>query len=493
MNNRLYDAAQVRELDRIAIEDFSTPSYTLMCRAGKALADTVQLRWPASERILILCGAGNNGGDGYVLAGLLASSHIQLSVHSTVEPDKLRGDAKRAYQDYMATPGARVSVGEVAAPESFDLIVDAIFGSGLCRKVEGSLARLIQRLNAANKPILSVDVPSGLDASTGTVLGTSIRADVTMTFIGLKRGLLTNDGPDHTGQIFLDELGVSSRVFDRLPCSVYRTDSWEGLEDYMARKRNTHKGSYGRVAVVGGNHSMQGAAELCAVAALRSGAGLVRTGTRTGSGQCELLPDLIRNPLSDGTQCAILFKEADVLAVGPGLGQDSWAESLYRACLQFQGPCVYDADALNLLAENPIRLNKECVLTPHPAEAARLLACITPDVQKDRFTAVKALADKYNAVVVLKGCGTLISDGEQVWLSDKGNPGMSCAGMGDVLTGAIAGLLGQGLSPIQAAVYGVSWHARAGDSAYSDLGNSLLASDVLDRLARTRFMLDQAL
>ena len=475
------------KLDRIAIEEFSTPSYELMCRAGQSLLDAAQMRWPAAKRVLIVCGGGNNGGDGYVLARLLMSAGTDVQVLAAFEPDTLKGDARRAAEDFFRLGGDSRTVNEWPQEENFDLLVDALFGSGLCREISGGFADLVHTMNTCGVPVLAVDVPSGLEASSGSVLGIAVKAQLTMTFIGQKRGLLTNDGPDQAGQVFLDDLGVPQAVFDRVRSSVYLAGHAKAVNSAQSRRINAHKGSCGSILVIGGDTGMQGAAVLSANAAIRTGAGLVRLAMREKTAGNGLLPDVITVPSTSEKSLLTHTALADVLAVGPGLGQSSWAQECLTLSLASEVPCVIDADGLNLLAQSPRKQEKTCILTPHPAEAARLLGIATKDVQKDRFGAVEKLAKHYSAVVVLKGCGSLVSDGEQTVLCDRGNPGMACAGMGDVLTGIIAAMLAEGMEPLEAAVQGVCLHAHAGDHLFSSKGNRLIASDIPAVLPEIRY------
>lgn len=482
MNDFLYSAEQVRELDRRAIEDFHIPSYELMCKAGQVLLDIVQLRWSSAKKILIVCGSGNNAGDGYVLGRLLGSG-ANVDVYCAMGLENLSGDARRAYNDYQSALNCPV-LKELPDLGNYDLIVDALFGSGLCRNVEGHFADIICLLNNANLPILAVDVPSGLNATTGSVCGVAIKATVTATFIGAKRGLLTNDGPDYSGLVFVDELEVPTEVFTSMPVSVRRLTNRVITTHITARARNAHKGSYGSVLLLGANVGMEGAIALAGLACLRVGAGLVKMAGRSGINSMHAIPDLMRVDVSKSENLRSVLPSMSVIAAGPGLGTDDWAETCFELATNSERPMVLDADALNILAQKLKSISAPLILTPHPAEAGRLLSCSTAEIQADRFSAVLEIARRYRAVVVLKGCGTLVSDGDSVFLCDRGNPSMACAGMGDVLTGVISGLLAQGVSVLEAAKAGVYLHAHAGDLAEAELGRGLTASDVAAYLPR---------
>lgn len=481
MNDYLYSAEQVRELDRRAIEDFQIPSYELMCKAGQVLLDIVHLRWSTAKKILIVCGSGNNAGDGYVL-GRLLDTGAKVDVYTAMDLEHLSGDARRAYNDYQKALNRPV-LSKLPDLANYDLIVDALFGSGLCRNVEGHYADIIQSLNDSKLPILAVDVPSGLNATTGSVCGIAVKASVTATFIGSKRGLLTNDGPDYSGLLIVDELGVPADVFATLPGSVQRLTP-KIMNHISDRTQNAHKGSYGSVLLLGANTGMEGAVALTGLACLRVGAGLVKTAGRSGINNMLAIPDLMRVDVSDSEHLRSVLPSMSVLAAGPGLGMDDWAKACFELITNASQPMVLDADALNILAQDNKTITAPLILTPHPAEAGRLLGCSTTKVQADRFSAVVDIARRYRAVVVLKGCGTLISDGEVTFVCDRGNPSMACAGMGDVLTGVISGLLALGLPAFEAAKAGVYLHAYAGDLAEAELGTGLTASDVAGYIPR---------
>ncbi len=482
MNYPLYSAEQIRALDRIAIKFCCISSYALMTRAGTALLDLIHLRWTGARRILIFCGAGNNAGDGYVLARLLKQVNKYITVYSAVEIRLLKGDAKRACADYLAQPGTSVLCDEMPEIGEYDLVVDALLGSGLSRPVVGRLARIIEVINTSTNPVLAVDVPSGINASTGGIMGVAVRSSATLTFIAQKRGLLTQDGPDYCGELFVDKLNLPNKIYRQVPSNIETIDPTRLINKFRTRKLNTHKGCFGNLLIAGGTNGMEGAVILAAHAALVSGAGLVRMASWSNACGISRMPDLIRVDLTDLKNFKIECKQNDVIAIGPGLGSDDWAKDLLQLVLAVNTVKVLDADALNLLAEQPQKLGELCVITPHPAEAARLLGRETREIQSDRFTAVMALSKKYRCTVILKGCGTLVCNGEETRLCTDGNPAMAVAGMGDVLTGIVAALLGQGFSSFEAAQLAVCLHAQAGDRAYRERDNGLLASHLLDYL-----------
>lgn len=478
----LYRSDQVRELDRRAIEDCGIPGYGLMQRAGAVAFRLLRARWPEARRILVCCGGGNNGGDGYVVARLAADSGLEVCVLAATPPDRLGGDAARAAADWSG------EVVEHADPANFDLVVDALLGTGLAREVRDPLARLIERINDARatgriRAVLAIDVPSGLNADTGMPMGVALRADATVSFIGRKRGLYTGQAGEFCGQLEFDDLDVPGQVFDELEPDATLLDSDSIRLAMPPRPAAAHKGLLGHVLVLGGDFNYPGACVLAARAALVVGSGLVSVATRRehALALASGLPEAMWADGEDGETLGRLLERADVLALGPGLGRSDWSRAVWARAIGSDLPLVVDADGLNLLVEQPTARGR-WILTPHPGEAARLLDCDTAEVQRDRFAAVRALARRYQAIVVLKGAGSLVAGPEgRVAACPFGTPAMATAGMGDALTGIIASLLGQGLDPLPAATAGVVLHARAGERAAFGR-RSLLAGELIDAL-----------
>jgi NAD(P)H-hydrate epimerase len=496
----IYSAAQVRALDAFEIEKRRVPGFTLMTRAAEGALETLLARWPEARRLAVVCGSGNNGGDGYVLARLAQSAGVDALVLAATPPDKLTGDAHRAQAEWVAA-GGRSHPFAPDALSGCDVIVDGLLGSGLAGPLRAETAAVIRAINAARRPVLSLDIPSGVDPDTGAVGDVAVRARVTLSFVAFKAGLFLGAGPEHTGELLLDDLGIVPPPLPAFVPLMRRIDEAELAAALPRRPRDSHKGTSGRVLVVGGGAGMPGALRLAAEAALRSGAGLV-----TAAGHPDNLvavtatrPEVIYLPLdsaaaADGNTLDEALRSADVLAIGPGLGRTAWAQRLWSHALRANGvPAIVDADALNLLALNPVKLRADWILTPHPGEAARLLATDTRAVQADRPGAARELHSKFGAIVVLKGAGTLVAAGAEggieLSLCDRGNPGMATAGMGDVLTGVIAGLRAQFADSTLAARVGVLVHALAGDSAARTSDGrggqrGLLASDVIAELRR---------
>lgn len=476
----LHTAEQIRTLESRAFAS-GLSDYALMTRAGQAAFQFLRERWPSARRIVVLAGPGNNGGDGHVLARRIAwTQQLDVKVLTVGNADDRKGAAVEAASEAM---GARIDrlpwSGELPPA---DLYVDAIFGAGLNRAPTGEHAQAIQALNQSGKPVLALDLPSGLHADTGAELGEAVRADVTLTFVALKAGLLTGRGPALTGELVFAGLDLPVFVYRDLPSVAERMEPAD-LAVLGRRPRDAHKGSNGHVLVVGGDHGMAGAAMLAAEAALRSGAGRVSVATRPTHhvAMTAARPELMCHGVADAAGLAPLLARADVVVLGPGLGQDDWGASLFAAALAASLPLVVDADGLNFLAQQPVH-RSDWLLTPHPGEAARLLGCSVDEVQNDRFAALNALREKFGGRIVLKGAGTLVADEGGVALCPYGNPGMAVAGMGDVLSGVAGALCAQGMkSPARLAVLA---HALAGDAAAADGERGMMATDLLPHLRR---------
>lgn len=479
----LYRAEQVRELDRAAIEDHQIPGLQLMERAGQDAFALARERWADVGSVTVVCGAGNNGGDGYVFARLALEAGLRVRVLQLGDRDRIRGDALVCLQAYLDAGGE--FSGFQRLPEGAGLIVDGIFGTGLERKVEGEWRDAVEAINGAKVPVLSLDIPSGLHSDTGGVLGVAVRADASISFIGLKQGMFTGQGPEYCGEVHFSDLQVPAEVYREQQPSALRID-WQRQSGLLPpRPRTAHKGMFGHVLVIGGDTGFSGAARMAAEAAARCGGGLISIATRqvhaaliSGS-----RPELMSHCVESAEALAPLMRRASVLAIGPGLGQGEWGMSMFKAVLQSGLPMVVDADALNLLAAQP-ESRDNWVLTPHPGEAARLLGCTTAEIMADRFKAVTELQARYGGTVLLKGAGTLIRDGSRgpVQVCVDGNPGMASGGMGDLLTGIIAGLIAQGIAP--ATAMGACLHGAAADLAAREGERGMLAGDLYPLIRR---------
>jgi len=477
----LYTREQVRELERVAIQELNFHDLELMSLAGYAVFQCLRSKWPNAKHIAIFCGVGNNAGDGYIIARLALQAGLSVTVYSVGASDALGGDALKAYQLCLQAYGNI----EPFQPEQTvvaDVIVDALFGIGLNKPVTGIMAQAVQLINSMNIPVIAVDIPSGIDADTGNVMGCAVQADCTVSFIGLKQGMFTGQSADYCGEIHYEALDLPDTVFDAVSTATYRVEKVR----LPSRQRYSHKGYYGHVLVIGGERGYTGAIRLASEAALRVGAGLVSVATRPEHANLINVgrPELMCHGVENTVQLTPLLDKATIVIVGPGLGRSSWAKELFIAVINAGKPLIVDADGLSFLANARIK-NAGWILTPHPGEAAQLLHCSTEDIEQDRFAAVSAIQDRYAGIAVLKGAGTLIASYQGIAVSNTGNPGMASGGMGDTLAGVIGGLLAQGLLPKDAAQQGVYLHGLAGDRAAEQHGErGLLASDLMPYLSQ---------
>ena len=480
----LFDIEALRALEARGAALLDGDAFALMARAGQAAWRCVLKHWPQAQRVVVVCGHGNNGGDGYVLARHAQESGRDVQVLRLQSPSTPL--AQRACDEYIAV-GGRIANVSTEFPDA-DLIVDALFGIGLSRAPDAAASALIEAINAHPAPLLALDVPSGIDARSGSAPGAAIVADRTLQFIARHRGLRTGVAMDHAGELALATLDLPISLFDGIDAVAlaYRHDALHAL--FPLRARDSHKGRNGHVLCVGGDAGSGGAVLLAVDAVLHCGAGLASVATRTAHVPALLArrPEAMAHGIKEASQLAPLLEHAGVVAIGPGLGQGAWGRALFDAVLACDKPRVFDADALNLLARSPRRLGERDVITPHPGEAARLLGIATADVQRDRFAASKALCERYGAQVVLKGAGSIVaSPGTRPAVICAGNPGMAVGGMGDLLTGCIAALLAQGFASRDAAIAGALLHASAGDAAARvDGERGLLPSDLLPWLRR---------
>ncbi len=480
----LYSTRQVRALDAHAIDTEGIPGYTLMKRAGEAALRYLRTRWPMSHRIVIVCGGGNNGGDGYVLARFAQAAGLTVTALAAVPTESLRNDARQACDDFRSSGGQLRPFSAELLHEG-EVIVDALLGTGLKGAVRPDLAEVISRINSAGRPVFALDIPSGLDSDTGVPLGETVRADCTVTFVGLKTGLFIGDGPEFAGTVFFDDLEITPPRTKEFEPRLERIMESEILCALPRRRRSSNKGDFGRVLIVGSGPGMPGATRLAGEACLRVGAGLVTVAVAPenvapiSAGR----PELICLGLHHNGDLEEAAERANVIAIGPGLGRTEWARKALDSVLKSRKPLVIDADALNLVAEAGAEARDNWILTPHPGEAGRLLGIGTDHVQNDRLAALERLIERYHGTIVLKGAGTLVGTANRTpGLCERGNPGMATAGTGDVLTGAVSGILAQCSDISLAARVGVLVHAMAGDAAARGGERGLLASDVAREL-----------
>ncbi|KRG68929.1 bifunctional ADP-dependent NAD(P)H-hydrate dehydratase/NAD(P)H-hydrate epimerase [Pseudoxanthomonas dokdonensis] len=476
----LFDNAAGKALDQHATTALGGDGYLLMQRAGQAAWQCLLQHWPQARRLVVVCGPGNNGGDGYVLARLARRAGRQVTVVHLQAHSPRSGLAQRACTDYLGV-GGQVEWFQHELPDA-DVVVDALFGIGLDRAPDAASSRLIDAINSQPAPVLALDVPSGVDAQRGSVATVAVVASCTLQFIGQHIGLRTGAALEYGGALAFDDLDVPVQVFAQVAAQATLLEPEFISRCLLARRRNTHKGESGRVVCVGGGHGTAGAVVLAAEAALRSGAGLVAVATRERHLPAILArrPEIMAHGIESGDDLPPLLATADCIALGPGLGQGEWASGLHALTMASGKPLVLDADALNLLAKRPAPL-VDAILTPHPGEAARLLDSDTSSIQRDRFAAAQALVERFQSVIVLKGAGTIIAaPGQLPRVINAGNPGMAVGGMGDLLTGVIAALRGQGLAAFEAASAGALIHSLAADEAAAKEGErGLLPSDLL--------------
>ncbi|MBQ4798632.1 NAD(P)H-hydrate dehydratase [Pseudoalteromonas sp. MMG006] len=478
LNKQIFTAKEVRDNEALAAKNSHCELFTLMQRAGEAVFST----WKEfnAEHTLVIVGHGNNAGDGYITASLIRQSGKLVTLCAVNPEQALTGDAAKAYKLWR-DEGGEINAYSSELLNRSDLIIDAMLGTGIKSSVRDNFAKIINEINAYNKPVLSIDVPSGISSDTGQPLGIAIQASKTITFVGIKQGLTTAAGKQHCGQLIFDDLNIGPAFFE-LATSSGTLININSFKKLGARSLNSHKGTHGKLLCVGGNEGTAGAIRLTSEAALRAGAGMVRVYTHSSS----IAPVSIGRPelMVGSANLQQALEWASSVVIGPGLGQDEWAQQTFDEVMQYcqnnNTPLVIDADALNLLAKQASSyMLKQCVLTPHPGEASRLLSVSTSDIESDRFNYARLCAKRYNATCVLKGAGTLIDNASHTWVCENGNAALAVGGSGDVLTGIIGGLFAQGLDMDEAARYGVTLHAKAGEIASECEGQrGMLPSDL---------------
>lgn len=496
LEHELYTPEQVRALDQRAIEVGGVAGEELMERAGRSAWRVVQRSWPHAQRIRVLCGVGNNAGDGYVVARLAHQAGRDVRVIALRDPGALRGDAGTHARRALEGGVDVVPWGEGGALtlDEADLLVDAVLGTGLNGPPRDEMAAALEAAADTGRDVLALDIPSGLDGRTGEAPGAHLPARRTVTFVAHKVGLWTGRGPALCGPITLEPLGVEAWTDGALVPEARLTDAVAAREGLAPRPADLHKGRAGHVLVVGGDHGMGGAVRLAGEAALRAGAGLVSVATRPAHVAPILAgrPEVMVHGVDDPDDLAPLLERADAVALGPGLGCDAWGRALYAALHARECPMVLDADALNLLAEHPESAAHALagapprVLTPHPGEARRLVDALGVRASLERggrLALARALSEGFGHTVVLKGSGTVIDDGVHCAINPTGNAGMASAGMGDALTGVTAALLAAGAGAFPAACSAVWWHGAAGDRATAARGpRGIVAGDLIDAL-----------
>ena len=480
----IWPADELRRAEKTAAESLGIPLYELMQRAGQAAFDVARAAYPATRHWLILCGHGNNGGDGYVVARLAQAAGICVTLLALTGDKPLPEEAHTAREAWLESGGI-IHQTDIPWPQDVDLIFDALLGTGLQNAPRENVAELIEQANHFPAPIIALDIPSGLNAQTGTTPGAVIHAADTITFIALKPGLLTGKARDVVGQLRHHALGLEKWLAEQ-QTHIQRLDASQLAQWFTPRRSTSHKGDHGRLVLIGGDHGTAGAIRMAGEAALRAGAGLVKVLTRAENiapiitARPELMVDELTPQSLDES-----LAWADVVVIGPGLGQAPWGKQALRKIDNFRKATLWDADALNLLAINPDKRHNR-VITPHPGEAARLLNCTVAEIENDRLLSAQRLVKRYGGAVVLKGAGTIVADERGVMsIIDAGNAGMASGGMGDVLSGIIGALLGQALSPYDAACAGCIAHGAAADELAARYGTrGMLATDLFSTLRR---------
>ncbi|WP_372964351.1 NAD(P)H-hydrate dehydratase [Marinobacter sp.] len=490
LSEALYSADSVRAMDRYLIDQQGIDGFELMQAAARAAFRQLRKHWPAPGPMLVLCGAGNNGGDGYLIAANAHRLAIPVECVAVSPSEKLTGDALKAFRVARAEgvpvkEFADLSEGELAANLiKAGIVVDALLGTGVSGAPREPFASVIRAVNDAGVPVLAVDLPSGLDASTGAAAGEVVRAALTVTFIGAKVGLYTGAGPAVCGRVVFEPL-VTEQQFHGCPGQpVARLKVWAECRDWFPeRPLNAHKGRFGHVLVVAGDRGFGGAGIMAAEAASRAGAGLISLATRPEHVSAALVrcPNVMTHGLIHGSELVPLLQRADVVVCGPGIGKSAWGQQMLQQVVESGKPRVLDADALNLMATRAAIPMSKHVLTPHPGEAARLLGLTVAEIEADRLVAAREIQRIWGGVVLLKGAGTVIATGSgEPFIIAGGNPGMATGGMGDVLSGIIGAFMGQLPEASLATVAAAAAHLAAADKAVEELGYmGLLPTDVI--------------
>jgi len=498
LTESLFTADGVQAIDRFLIEDQGVDGYELMQKAARAAFRQLVRHWSDAASVLVLCGAGNNGGDGYLVALNALRQGLAVDCIAVADPQKLSGDARRACRD-AEEAGVAIRQWQALAGdervrlfEGSPVVVDAMLGTGVRGQPRAPFDEVVRQVTASGCPVLAVDVPSGLDASRGVAEGDAVTADITVTFIGQKLGLLTGQGPHFAGEVVHDTLGAD-QVCETFPiAAVASLANWQRCQYSLPPlSRSAHKGNFGHVLVIAGDRGFGGAGLLAAEAAARSGAGLVTLATRPEHVAPALsrCPSLMVRGVVHGNELAPLLSKADVVVCGPGLGQSAWGQQMLQQVLEADKPRLLDADALNLMANRVPVVSDQQVITPHPGEAARLLSCGVSDIEADRCASARSLQERFGGVALLKGAGSLVAAPDQLPVLIAGaNPGMATGGMGDVLSGILGAFMAQAvkaqsMSLADGVVLGASLHLAAADRASSCRGyRGLLPMDVIDTL-----------
>ena len=496
---KLYTASETRKIDNLAIKEKGISGYSLMQMAAEFTLDVILREFSPVEELIIFCSKGKNSGDGFLLGSFAKEFGLEVTIVMSNTSNVIKGVSRKAFEEMK---DAKVKIISTKSVEKLKVsnkavIVDALIGTGLKGNLRKNIKESILALNklGVKLPVLSLDIPSGVNPDTGDADDIAVYADITATFVAQKRGCFTSVGKKFSGEIIYSDLEIPKNLFSKITSTSYVVDYEDSISKVVYREQDAHKGHFGNVVIVGGDRGLGGAGLLSSRAAVYSGAGLTSLVTRPEHVSASLVscPEVMVKGVDSGQDIEEHLVKPDVIAIGPGLGQSAWSEQMIQRVFweaeKRDVSVIMDADALNLLTKLKLSSNlpKRLILTPHPGEAARLLNTSVAVIESNRFSAAAKIQKKFNATVVLKGSGTVIchkSGGTQKWgICDSGNPGMATGGMGDVLTGIIAGLLAQGLTLKEAAEAGVDLHAKAADQASLEFGEAgLTSSDVINEL-----------
>ena len=496
---KLYTASETRKIDNLAIKEKGISGYSLMQMAAEFTLDVILREFSPVEELIIFCSKGKNSGDGFLLGSFAKEFGLEVTIVMSNTSNVIKGVSRKAFEEMK---DAKVKIISTKSVEKLKVsnkavIVDALIGTGLKGNLKKNIKESILALNklGVKLPVLSLDIPSGVNPDTGDADDIAVYADITASFVAQKRGCFTSVGKKFSGEIIYSDLEIPKNLFSKIISTSYVVDYEDSISKVVYREQDAHKGHFGNVLIVGGDRGLGGAGLLSSRAAVYSGAGLTSLVTRPEHVSASLVscPEVMVKGVDSGQDIEEHLVKPDVIAIGPGLGQSAWSEQMIQRVFweaeKRDVSVIMDADALNLLTKLKLSSNlpKRLILTPHPGEASRLLNTSVAVIESNRFSAAAKIQKKFNATVVLKGSGTVIchkSGGTQKWgICDSGNPGMATGGMGDVLTGIIAGLLAQGLTLKEAAEAGVDLHAKAADQASLEFGEAgLTPSDVINEL-----------
>lgn len=496
---KIADKQIVRDIDDTTINKYGLPGLVLMENAGRAVSNVILNKYHSSKKIAVFCGGGNNGGDGFVIARHLISAGKEVTTYLLKKPSEYKGDAKTNLDALKSISGNLKRMNrDFSVYKKSELIVDAIFGTGIDREIKSPTNEIIKKINSLRTPKISVDIPSGLDSDSGKPLGIAVKAEATVTFILPKPGLVTYPGIEYTGELFIADITTPKILEKKIKTELITFKSCK--EFLKTRNEDTHKGTYGHTLIVAGSTGKTGAASLCAHSAVRSGSGLVTIAAPKSA--IKSIDEKIIEPMSNGltdngkgylntdsiADALSIVGSKTSIAIGPGISTNEGTEKfLFEFLKKVKVPVIADADAINLIATNKNIIKKTkapLILTPHPGEMARLMDMSTKQVQEDRISVASSFARKYRCIVVLKGARSVVAapDG-RVFINPTGNPGMSSGGMGDVLTGVIAGLISQKYSPLEASILGTFSHGLSGDIVSEAIGRSgITATDVANSI-----------